>query len=102
MEQNNKLYEIIKPVRVLKKHTSRLKKGFIILTIILVFFCGVGFITNEKGLDMNLPFDINSFKINNTTTYIYPWDNNSIVPPILNTNLINPSFSAGGFKIGYN
>ena len=98
MEQKN-LYEIIKPVRELNHKSGRFKKGFIALIIVLIVTCGVGLIAYEKGLDINLPFEINKLNVNQNTIYTL---NHSIPTTIINPNLIIPSFSAGEFKIGYN
>ena len=102
MEQTNKLYEVIKPVRSLESPSSGRKKGLIILGTILIIFSCMGVVVNLDRLNIDLPFDISSFKINNNATQVYSWDNHSMINPILNTNLINPSFNAGGLKLGFN
>jgi len=80
--KNNKLYEIVKPVRILEQHKSnKMKKGFIALAIVLIFFGGVGFVANSKGLDMNLPQM--EFKSSQVTPNIYSWIENPPMDPNL-------------------
>lgn len=103
MEYNNQqIYEAIKPTRTLGKNKSSRKKMWLALAIVAFLLCGVGVIANADRLNINLPLGINNLTINSNTAQVYPWINHSIPITLLNPDLINPSFSMVGFKIGYN
>lgn len=75
MENQNKYYELIKPVRILEKQNSGRKKGLIILGIMMLVFCGLGVFANAEELNINLPIEFNNPQINNS--HIYSWNNKS-------------------------
>ena len=90
MEQTNKLYEIIKPVRILEQHkSSKFKKGFIALAIVLLVSCGIGFVAYDNGLDMNLPFEINKTLVG---PQIYSLSGGPTSTPLINPGFVDPSF----------
>jgi hypothetical protein len=95
----NILYEIIKPARVLENNKSWFGKNkkvmFGIIGVIVVCSC-LGIYSNYDTLQNYIP------SFNTADNLVYSWTNHSIPTMLINPTLINPSFSAGGFKIGYN
>lgn len=79
--ENNKYYELIKPVRILEKQTSGRKKGLIILGIMMVVFCGLGIFANAERLGINLPqIEFGSSQIK---PIMSPWNNSPIDPNLI-------------------
>ena len=80
MENQNKYYELIKPVRILEKQISGRKKGLIILGIMMIVFCGLGVFANAEKLNIPLPqmeFESSQKPI------MSPWNNSLPIDPNL-------------------
>jgi len=80
MKNQNKYYELIKPVRILEKQTSGRKKGLIILGIMMLVFCGLGVFANAEKLNIPLPqmeFESSQKPI------MSPWNSSPIDPNLI-------------------
>jgi len=81
MENQNKYYEAIKPVRILEKETSGRKKGLIIFGIMMLVFCGLGVFANAERLGIDLPqMEFGSSQI---TPIMSPWNKSLPIDPNL-------------------
>jgi len=94
MENQNKYYELIKPVRILKKEGSGRKKELMILGIMILVICGVAVISNTEKLNILPQMEFGSSQINPTMFSL----NNSL--PIDPTLILNVPKSSTGILYG--